>query len=180
MGTLETLGQVLGNAAGGAGGQQGQISVEVRALNTQQQVIQVATQEGQVGNVRYDANTVVTYQQQQYPVTALEAGDLAIMQVQDVQGTLYASRIDVQQSVQDRGGVGGGGNIVQLSGSVSQINHDAGTFVLRTQSGNLTVALPYNPPQATLNYFHALRNGSNVRLEARPLSNTRVEIYRFL
>lgn len=177
--TLETLGQVLGNAAGGGAGSQGQLAVEVRAINTQQQLIQVATQEGQVGNVRYDANTVVVYRQQQYPITALEPGDLATMTVQDVQGTLYVSRIDVQQSVQDRGGTGSG-SLLQLSGTVYQIDHNAGTFVLATQSGNVTVTLPYNPPQATLNYFHALRNGSTVRLEARAISNTRVEIYRFL
>jgi hypothetical protein len=152
--TLETLGDVLGGGMPSSPNQ-GQLNVEVRGVNAQQQLIQVATQDGQVGNVRYDANTVVVYRQQQYPVTALERGDLAVMHVQDVQGTLYVARVDVQQSVQERTGTGSG-TLLQLAGTVSQINHNAGTFVLQTQSGNVTVALPYNPPQATLNYFHNL------------------------
>jgi hypothetical protein len=177
--TLETLGDVLGGGGMPSSPNQGQLSVEVRGVNAQQQLIQVATQDGQVGNVRYDANTVVVYREQQYPVTALERGDLAVMHVQDVQGTLYVARVDVQQSVQERSGTGSG-SLLQLSGTVAQINHNAGTFVLQTQNGNVTVALPYNPPQATLNYFHGLRNGNTVRLEATQVGTARVEIHRFL
>lgn len=177
--TLEGLGDVLGGAGMPGAGNQGQLAVQIQSVNTSQQVIQVETEDGQVGSVRFDQNTVVVYRQQQYPVTALERGDIAVMQVQDVGGALYASRIDVQQSVQERTGAGSG-NLLQLSGTVSQIDHNRGTFVLLTQSGNVTVTLPYNPPQATLNYFHGLRNGNTVRLEGTQTGSARVEIYRFL
>jgi len=179
--TLGTLGEVLEAVlAPPAAGAQDRVSVEIRALDTRQQLIQVATQEGQTGNVRYDANTVVVYQNQQYPVTALERGDLAVMQLQEMQGALYTPRIDVQQSARDRAGAGGAGNVVQLAGRVAQIDQNAGVFVLQTQQGNVTVALPRAAPQATVDYFRRLRNGDTVRLEAIPVSQTRVEIHRFL
>jgi hypothetical protein len=55
--------------------------------------------------VRYDQQTAVVYQNQQYPVTALEQGDVVNLQVvQNGSNDLYASRIDVVQSVQDRTG----------------------------------------------------------------------------
>jgi hypothetical protein len=176
--TMDTLGQVLGSAPGVPAGGQGTIAVEVQSVNAQQQLIQVATEDGQVGNVRYDGNTVVVYRDQQYPVTALEYGDLVRMQVQDVQGTLYVSRVDVQQSVQDRTDVGG--RVVQVSGTVAHINHDAGTFVLQTPSGNFAVNLPDNPTQAMLNTFHGLRNGNTVRLEGTNIAQGRLEVRRFL
>jgi hypothetical protein len=176
LGTVgEVLGTVLGQPAGAA---QGQVAVEIRGVNTQQQVIQVATQDGQSGNVRYDQNTVVVYRQQQYPVTALERGDLAVIHVQESQGVTYVSRVDVQQSARERTGTGTA--LVQMSGRITQINHNAGTFVMQTQGGSVTVSLPYNPPQATLNYFHQLRVGHDVRVEATMISTGRAEIHRFL
>ena len=182
--TLEQLGGILGSAAGGgapAANTPQQVSAEVRSINTQQQTIEVATQNGQTGNVRYDQNTVVVYKNQQYQVSALERGDVAMFTLQQVQNATYASRIDVQQSVQDRTGTTtGSGNLIQLSGTISQINQNNGTFVLQTQNGNVTVALPYNPPTATVNYFRQLRNGNTVKLEATQVGTSRVEIYRFL
>jgi exosome complex RNA-binding protein Csl4 len=180
--TLGALGDVLGGVLGmpaGAGGGQGQIAAEIRSVDTQQRVIQVATQDGQTGGVRYDQNTVVVYQQQQYPVTALERGDLVVLHVQDVQGTLYTQRIDVQQSVQQRGGTGSGA-VAQLAGRISQIDQNSGAMVVQAQTGNVTVSLPLNAPQATVDYFRRLRVGDNVRLEVTQSATGRVEIHRFL
>ncbi|MEX1184182.1 MAG: hypothetical protein WEF86_13200 [Gemmatimonadota bacterium] len=181
--SLGALGDILGGAMGGgqAGAQEGQLNVEIQQVNTQQQAIQVVTQEGQTGAVRYDQNTIVVYQQQQYPVTALERGDIVVMQVQqDAQGNLYTQRIDVQQSVQERTGNTGTGQVQRFSGRVAQLDIDRGTFVLQTQNGNVSVTLPYNAPEATVDYFRRLRNGDNVSLEATPLGSGAVQIYRFL
>lgn len=178
---LGALGDILGGAMPGSGGQQGQIAAEIRQVNTQQQTIEVATEDGQTGSVYFDQNTTVVYQQQQYPVTALERGDLVVLQAQqDAQGRIYVSRIDVQTSVQDRTGQSGSGTLRQYSGRVTQIDVDRGYFVLQDQVGNITVTLPYNPPQATVDYFRRLRVGDNVRLEASSIGTGRVEIYRFL
>jgi exosome complex RNA-binding protein Csl4 len=180
--TLGALGDVLGGVLGGQAGQAGQggqVSAEIQSVSAQQQVVHVRTQDGQTGGVRFDQNTVVIYQQQQYPVTALERGDLVVMHLQDVQGSLYTPRIDVQQSVQDRGG-SGAGNVVQLNGRIAQIDQNAGGLVVQTQNGNVTAYLPFNAPQATVDYFRRLRVGDNVRAEVTQSATGRVEIYRFL
>jgi hypothetical protein len=185
---LGALGDILGGAMGGAGqqGQQGQMVVEVQGVDARQQVIAVRTQQGQQGNVLFDQNTVVTYQNQQYPVTALERGDVVAMQVQQTQqGTPYASRIDVQQSVQERTGQqtsGGsmGGQYQQMYGRVGQIDHNRGMFQLQTQQGTYVVEIPYNPGAATDDYFRRLRQGNTVRLEGTMIGNGRVQLYRFL
>lgn len=185
---LGALGDILGGAMGGMGGagQQGQLVVEVQGVDTRQQVIAVRTEQGQQGNVLYDQNTIVVYQNQQYPVTALERGDVVAMQVQQTQqGAPYASRIDVQQSVQERtgqttGGVGGTGQMQQMYGRVGQVDYERGTFQLQTQQGTYVVQMPYNPGPATNDYFRRLRSGDTVRLEGTIVANGRVELYRFI
>jgi hypothetical protein len=178
IGTVGTVADVLGTVLGQpAPGGTAQVAVEIRGVNAQQQAIQVATQDGQTGAVRYDQNTVVIYRQQQYPVTALERGDLAVIHVQDVQGTAYVPRIEVTQSARERAGSGA---VVQLGGRVAQVDQNAGAFVLQTTGGNITVYLAVNAPQATVNYFRQLRAGHQVQLEAMMISADRAEIHRFL
>jgi outer membrane biogenesis lipoprotein LolB len=102
---LGSIGDILGSI-GGTGQQQqqqGQIEAEIQQIDTNGQRIHVRTQNGQSGYVRFDSQTRVIYRQQQYPVTALERGDIVVMEVQQIsQNELYASRIDVTQSVRDR------------------------------------------------------------------------------
>lgn len=197
--TLGTLGEILNSTMGGAGGgqqQNGQILAEVQGIDQNRQVIQLRTQQGQTGNVLYDQNTMVVYQNQQYPATSLERGDVAYFQLQQTQqGATYASRIDVQQSVQERNGqttsnpgtYGNGGNTgtyggqrMELVGTVGRIDYNQGWFELRTQQGTATVTLPYNVGDATRDYFGRLRTGMNVRLEGTNLGNGRIELYRFI
>jgi hypothetical protein len=107
---------------------------------------------------------------------------------QGQQGVTYVSQIVVQQSVQERTGqggqgtVGGGGSgqMQQIYGRVGQIDHNRGMFQLQTQQGTVTVSLPYNPGNATTDYFNRLRTGDNVRLEGTLTGNGRVELYRFI
>lgn len=184
---LGALGDILGGAMGGGGQQNGQILAEVQNVDTRQQVIQIRTEQGQSGNVRFDQNTQVIYQNQQYPITALERGDVAYFQLQQTQqGATYATSITVQQSVQERTGQTQGnqgtygGQYQQLQGTVGRIDYNQGWFELRTQSGTATVTLPYNAGDATTDYFRRLRTGQSVRLEGTNLGNGRVELYRFM
>src|SRR5690606_37826322 len=120
---------VMNPAGAGGTAQQGELRVQIEGVNAQQQAIQVRTDQGQTGTVLYDQNTVVVYRQQQYPATALERGDIAVMQVQQIdQNRIYASRIDVQQSVQERTGgqTQQGGQMLQMSGRVGQVDHQRG------------------------------------------------------
>lgn len=103
---LGSIGDILGSI-GGTGQQQqqqqGQMQAEVQQIDTNGQRIYIRTQNGQSGYVRFDSQTQVIYRQQRHPVTALERGDIVVMQVQQIsQNELYASRIDVTQSVRDR------------------------------------------------------------------------------
>ena len=109
-GGLGGLGDILGSVMGGAAGtqqpQQGQtVQAEVQQLDTQRQRLAIRTAQGQTGSVLYDQRTVVVYQQQQYPVTALERGDIINMQLMQAgQNDVYVARVDVVQSVQERQG----------------------------------------------------------------------------
>ncbi len=188
LGGLGGLGDILAGAAGlpGSGQQQGQgqVVAEIQGLDTQRQLIQVRTQDGQTGSVQYDQNTVVVYQQRQYEVNNLERGDVVAIQVRQTgQGSAYASRIDVQQSVQERTGQSGAvgtGQVQQFTGRVGQVDYQRGTFQLQTSySGNVVVTLPYNPSTTTVNQFNRLRSGDSVRLEGTQVGNGRVELYRF-
>jgi hypothetical protein len=109
MGGLGGLGDILGSVMGGAAGTQQQqaqqVQAEVQQLDTQRQRVAIRTSQGQTGSVLYDDRTVVVYRQQQYPVTALERGDIVNMQlVQTSQNEIYVARVDVVQSVQERQG----------------------------------------------------------------------------
>ena len=106
-GGLGGLGDILGSVIGGGaqGSQTQQLQGEVQQVDTQSQRLTVRTQQGQTGSVRYDQRTVVVYRQQQYPVTALERGDIINLQlVQTAQNEVYVERVDVMQSIQERRG----------------------------------------------------------------------------
>jgi hypothetical protein len=184
LGNLGGLADILGAVGGAQGaGQQGQLTAEVQQVNTQQRTIRIRTQDGQTGSVLFDQNTVVVYQQQQYPVTALEAGDVANFQLQQASNNnLYAARIDVVQSVQQRSGQSGAsGQLYQLAGRVGAIDQNRGVFELQTQtSGVILVSLPYNPPAATADRFRRLRTGDSVGVEGYLTAQGRVELTRFL
>lgn len=177
------LGDILGTVLGGqqpASSNVGQLVAEVQAVDTRNQRLDVVTQDGQRGQIEYDGNTSVTYQQQQYPVTALERGDVVEMRIQEVgQGRYYTDQILVRQSVQQREGTTGGGQVVQVSGTVAQIDHQRGWFDLDTGQGAVTVTLPYNPPVQTVRDFEQLRRGSRVSLEGYRIASDRIELARF-
>jgi hypothetical protein len=105
-GGMGGIGDILGSVLGGATGQQQQpqqVQAEVQQLDTQNSRLSIRTQQGQTGSVRFDQQTVVVYRQQQYPVTALERGDIVNLQLTQLsQNDVYVSRVDVVQSVQER------------------------------------------------------------------------------
>jgi hypothetical protein len=183
LGNLGALADILGAVGGGAGQQQqGQVTAEVQQVNAGQQAIQIRTREGQTGAVLYDQNTVVVYQQQQYPVTALEPGDVANFHLQQAPNNhLYASRIDVVQSVQERTGQAGSGQLYQLAGRVGNVDQNRGLFELQTQtSGVIIVSLPRNPGSAVTDRFRRLRSGDSVGVEGHMVAQGRLELTRFL
>jgi len=190
---MGTLGNVLGGVLQpgvGSGSGSGQVAGTVRYVDTQRQMIQLTTQNGQTGNIYFDNRTQVVYQQQNYSVTALEQGDEVQMQLQqDQQGNYYASYIMVTRSVQDSGGynnnTGGynnGGynnNTIQAEGRVGWIDTQRGQFSLVTNRGTLTVMMPYNTSASDANQFRNLRQNAYVRVQGQMVSNNQLQLTRF-
>ena len=68
----------------------------------------------------------------------------------------------------------------QLYGQVRQVDHQNGFFQLQTQQALYTIVLPPNPGNATMQYFHNLREGQTVTVEGTLTGATRVDLYRFI
>ncbi|HEU4560384.1 MAG TPA: hypothetical protein VFS20_21215 [Longimicrobium sp.] len=194
LGNLGGLGEVLGGVLGpqAGSGSTGEVQGMVRGVDTQRQIIQVQTQNGQVGNVYFDQNTQVVYQNQRYPVTALEQGDQIGMRLQQTQnGQYYTNYIYVTQSVQESNGgynnntgtYGNGGSnntgYTQLEGRVSWVDYQRGQFGLASNRGTVTVVMPYQTNAGTADRFRNLRNNDYVRVEGQLVSNGRLELSRF-
>ena len=187
---LGTLGNVLGGVMQpGAGSGSAQVAGTVRYVDTQRGMLQITTQQGQTGNVYFDNRTQVVYQQQSYPVTALEQGDEVQMQLQqDQQGNYYTNYIMVVRSVRDSGGYNNSGsyggnntnnNLVQAEGRVGWIDYQRGQFSLVTNRGTYTVMMPYNSSAADANQFRNLRQNSYVRVQGQLVSNNQLQLTRF-
>jgi Cu/Ag efflux protein CusF len=177
------IGDILGAVLGGAGGQQqqsGQVSGAITGVDSRNQQVGLQTSNGQNVAIRYDNQTQVVYQRQQYPVTALERGDRVTMRVQQLQnGSYYTDYIQVDQSVRQTG-TGGAQQAQLFQGTVREVNVNSGWFTVNTsQYGVLTVTLPYAVSNADNTRFRSLRAGQSVRFYAVPLNNTRVELQRF-
>lgn len=176
------LGDVLGGVlTGGGGGGSGTLTVEVQEVRTQSQEIYVRTEDGQQGAVLFDSQTQVVYNNESYPVTALEYGDIVDMRVQEIQQGLYTDLIQVRTPVQERQGAGGGDpDAYQMEGTIGTINLSQDSFTLNmTQGGTVSVFLPSNASRAMRDRLRDYRSGDYVRVTIRPVSQERAELVRW-
>jgi hypothetical protein len=172
------LGNVLGSVlGGGAGGNQ--LSGTIRGVDTRSQQISIQTSNGQTVPVYYDNQTQVVYQNQNYPPTALEYGDMVTARVQANGNSYYTNYIQVDQSVNGNGGVSSG-NVQQLQGTVRSIDRQNGFFTVDVGNYNtLTVSLPYNTSSNDVNRFNNLRVGDFVRFYGVYTGQTTVQLRQF-
>jgi hypothetical protein len=180
------LGGVLGDILTGApAGQDGQavVTVEVQQVRQPQQQIIVLTRDGQQGPILYDQNTQVVYQNQQYPVQALERGDVVDMRVHQVQQGYYTDLIQVRTPVQERNagaGTPGQPNVYRVEGTIGAIDAARSVFTLdMTQGGTVEIVLPSGASAADQERLRQYRSGDYVRVEIRPLDQQRAELVRF-
>lgn len=167
------LGGVLGSPQGG-----NQVSGYIEGVDTRTQQLAIQTSNGQRVVLSYDNQTAVVYQNQQYPVTALERGDQVTARVQQTTGgAYYTDLVQVDQSVS--GGGSSSGNIQSFQGTVGQIDRSNGLFRLDGNGASAIVALPYNVRQSDLSTFQSLRVGDRVRLYGVLLNNSRIELRQF-
>jgi hypothetical protein len=231
VGTLGTLTELVRSArAPGQAAQPVQITAEVQRVEPRRQLIHVQTADGRAGGVIFDLGTVVLHEDQPYPITSLEPGDVVNLQLQEVaQNNLYANRIEVVQlASEDPAPASVPGEAAApvtapvpeepappaetplpggppapaeravpaepapraeriapaapqtYEGEVGEIDLERGMFELQTEErGTITVSLPFNPPAAALERFENLQSGETLRVEAHPLTGTRVELRRF-
>ena len=183
-GLADVLGGVLGGG-GGAGGQaqSGTVTVEVQEVRQQQQQIIIRTQDGKSGPVLYDANTQVVYNNENYPVQALELGDVVDMRVQQVQQGYYTDLIQVRTPVQERqGGTrrSAAPDVYRVEGTIGQIDLSRNMFTLNmTQGGTVPVYLPSNATTTMRERLREYRAGDYVRVEMRALDQQSGELVRW-
>ena len=171
-----TLGDILGGVMNAPAQT---MSGTIQGVDTRAQQVFVRTTDNQTVAISYDDRTAVVYQQQNYPVTALESGDAVTVRLtQTTKGGYYTDRIDVTQSTSTSSG--SNANVTTIQGNVRQIDVTNGMFTLATSNeGVLTVTLPYNPRSADVDKFRNLRSGDFVRLYGTYLTQTRVELRQF-
>ncbi|MGH7476647.1 MAG: hypothetical protein ACRELD_10185 [Longimicrobiales bacterium] len=175
-GGLGGLGDI-GDIFGGGGG--GEIVAEVQSVDTRNRAIEVRTQQGDQGAIRYDDRTVVMYRGQQYPPTALERGDVIEAQLQQTAGgEYYAQHIDVLQSVQER--TGSGGQTQSFDGTVGNIDVQNGIFEFRDAAGqSWIVQMPFNASSQDRYTFERLRRGDRVRFRGQVVAQGRITLSQF-
>jgi len=169
------LGGIFDGVLGGGGSQ---VSGTIQGVNTRTQQLGITQSNGQSVTLSYDNNTQVIYQNQNYPVTALEWGDEVTARISNTSNnTNYTDRITVTRSV---GGNTGAGNVQTFEGTVRSIDRTNGLFSMSTNNqGTLTVSMPYNARPADVTRFNNLRNGDFVRFGGTLLNNNRIELRQF-
>jgi exosome complex RNA-binding protein Csl4 len=178
-GACSQLGSILGGMGGTGQGQSNQLSGYVEGVDTRSQQIAIQASNGQRVVLSYDNQTSVVYQNQNYPVTALERGDQVTARVQSTTGgAYYTDLIQVDQSVSGSSNTGSG-QVQSLQGTVGQIDRSNGQFRLDGTNSSVIVTLPYSVRQADVNTFNNLRVGDRVRLYGVFLNNSRVELRQF-
>lgn len=178
------LGGILGDVLGG-GSQQSQLTGTIQNVDTRSQQISIRQSNGQTATVTFDDRTQVSYQNQNYPVTALEYGDEVTARIQRGGNSSYTDLVQVNRSVSGTGtgsrNTGSGtGNVQSLQGIVRRVDTQNGIFT--TDAGGnvlLTVSMPYNASRNDVSRFQNLRIGDNVRFYGIFLNNSRVELRNF-
>lgn len=175
------LGGILGNVLGGGGNQ---IQGAVTGVDTRAQQIGVQQSNGQTVWVRYDYNTQVVYQNQTYPITALQRGDQVLASIQDGgNGTYYATTVQVTQSVASNNGTVYGpmnSGLQNFQGTVRQVDRANGWFTVdEGNMGRVTVLLPSGLSQTDLNRFGNLRSGDFIRFYGTRTGNNQVQLRQF-
>ena len=153
----------------------------VLGIDQSRQQLGIQLQDGQQVALLYDQQTQVVYQNQNYPVTALEWGDEVTARVPGSgNNSNYTDLITVTRSVGNSGTGTGSENIQTFEGTVRSIDRNTGVFTINSNNqGLLTVSMPYNPRQNDATRFNNLRTGDFVRIYGVMLNNSRVELRQF-
>lgn len=174
-----SLGNILGSVLGN--GTSNDLAGRVESVDTRNQQIGITQTNGQTVAVRFDNQTRVIYNNQNYPVTALESGDEVVARIQDAgNGSYYTDSITVTQSVNNGGSGNNPSNVRSFQGTVRQVDLQSGRFSINTGAGyDIIVSMPYNPSEADRYRFERLARGQTIRFYGVATSSERIELRQF-
>jgi hypothetical protein len=163
----------------GPGARHALVEGQVRTVDLRRSRVEVRDQWNRSQTLRIDRSTRVVYRQRDYPLHALERGDIVRIRVaRDRNGGLWADRIDVRESVRERGD--GHVRAERLTGTVARVDGRRGHFVVqRDRHGSLVVYLPSYVSRDDARRFQRLRRGDRVRVDVVPLGRGTAELVRF-
>jgi len=160
-----------------------EITGEITGIDRTQNEIYLRATDGRSNpsrTVRYDANTQVIYQGRDYPVSALEVGDVVALQVWQRDRGNVTDLIRVQQNGRDRGAARPLASRQRIEGTVEAVAR-GGVFDLRDQGGaSVTVTVAPDARAAVLNQVERLRRGDYVLAEGRYVGRDRFELDNLL
>lgn len=155
------------------------VTGEVRSVDVRRGRLQLRDARNRTRTVRFDRRTRVVHQRREYPVSALERGDVVRASVvRDRSGAGWVEWIEVRHNVRDRGRAVG--RVARLDGAVVWVDSRRGSFTLeRRRDERVVVHLPRRLSAGEIRRFERLRPGQRVRVEVRPLGRGQVELVRF-
>ncbi len=153
---------------------------QVVSVDTRSSRMQIREDRGRNFTVRFDNRTRVVGRQRSSSVASLRRGDyVTVRVVQDRYGQAWAERVEVRESVANRGR--STGRTTQVDGSVAWVDARSGSFGI--SSGLLrasrTVYVPRNISRSERNRLERLRRGDRVRVEVREVGRNEYELVRF-
>lgn len=163
----------VGGARDDRGRQAEDVAGEVMRVELFEREILVRNTFDRVVRVRYEPETPVFYRGERYAVENLEPGDLVRIDVLgDREGVLVAQRVDVEQSVQDRGvRTDRPPAIDEVEGEVVRVERLPNLIVLSSRDrGTLRIAYSADTPVYFRGQQYAVSNlepGDEVRAEVR-------------
>jgi hypothetical protein len=171
IGACAQLGQVLDDT-----GQSDVVDGEIWSVDTRGSSIDVRPTRGNTVTLRYDRNTRVIYEQREYDPSALEQGDrVRALTSRDRNGTLWADRVDVLESVRD----GDSGQVGRIDGTFGRYDPNRDYFTLVVARETLYVDVPRDVRAEDLTRLERLRSGDQVRLDLRLIGRDEMELVRF-
>jgi len=163
-----------------ASGSTTMVTGEIRSLDSRNGRMQVREQNNnRTQTLRYDSRTRVMHRQRQYPVSALERGDIVRVRVtRDRSGNAWADHVEVRESVQERRA--STARVQRMDGTVRLVDTRRGLFTVeQSRNRTVTVYVPRNLNRNDARRFERLRRGERVRMDVRQVSGGVAELVRF-
>jgi hypothetical protein len=163
----------------GPGHRQAVVEGQIRSVDLRRSRVEIRDHRNRGQTLWIDRSTRVVYRQRDFPVSALERGDIVRVRVaRDRDGSLWADRIDVRESVRDRSRAHV--RTERLAGTVTRSDVRGGRFVIQPdRRGSVMVYVPSHVNGHAARRFQRLRRGDQVRVEVIPLARGSAELVRF-